>query len=205
VTLGSPWIRLNPVAAKCSGGVAKRASRLARVTVGIMLEWVRIDRTSWDQDGLMDAEELLKKVEAAPQGTTELDEEFAKLYPTAPRDVTRSIDAAVGLVESEFPGWWWTCGYCTLSNDASLYVPGSNRFPYATAVMGPDFRSGPEALRLLEDPKWGRIFDDGFHRDRRGGTVPLALVAVFLKAKIALAQFQANADPGSPWPWSSRR
>src|SRR6516165_4277111 len=77
-----------------------------------------------------------------------------------------------------------------LSNDASLYVPGSKRFPYSTVVMGPDFRSGPEALRLLQDPKWGRRFDDGFHRDRRGGTVPLAILAAFLEAKITLAKFQ---------------
>ena len=45
----------------------------------------------------------------------------------------------------ELPGWWWTCGYCTLSNDASFYVPGSSEFPYATAMMAPDGRSGPEA------------------------------------------------------------
>jgi len=125
-------------------------------------------------------------VEAAPQGTPELDSEFTRTFPSAPPNVTRSIDAAVLLIESELPGWWWTCGYCKLSNDASLYVPGSGQFPYALAVMGPDFRSGPEALQLLEDPKWGKLFDRGFHRDRRGGTVPLAMLAAFLEAKIAL-------------------
>jgi len=40
-------------------------------------------------------------------------------------------------------------------------------------------------LRLLQDPKWGQLFDGGFHCDR-GGTVPLAMLAVFLEAKIAL-------------------
>jgi hypothetical protein len=55
--------------------------------------------------------------------------------------------------------------------------------------MGPDFRSGPEARRLLDDPKWGEIFDNGFHRDRRGGTVPLAMLAAFLAAKITLGKF----------------
>jgi hypothetical protein len=140
----------------------------------------------------MDLEELLRKVETVPSGTAELDSTFATVFPSAPRKVTRSIDAAVRLIEIELPGWWWTCGYCMLSNDASLYVPGSHRFPYATAVMmGPDFRSGPEALRLLQDPKWGRRFDAGFHRDRRGGTVPLAILAVFLEAKTTLVKFQS--------------
>ncbi len=142
----------------------------------------------------MDLETLLGKIEAAPIGTPELDSEFASMFPSAPLDVTRSIDAVVRLIEGELPGWWWTCGYCKLSNDASLYVPGSNQFPYAEAVMGPDFRSGPKALRLLEDPEWGELFDDGFHRDRRGGTVPLAMLAAFLEAKIALAKFQNRAQ-----------
>src|SRR6516165_2414408 len=95
----------------------------------------------------MDLGELLRKVETARSGTAELDSSFASVFPSAPRKVTRSIDAAVRLIEIE--------------------LPGSDRFPYATVVMGPDFRSGPEALRLLQDPKWGRRFDDGFHRDRR--------------------------------------
>jgi len=87
----------------------------------------------------MDLEELLQKVETANNGTAELDDSFASVFPSAPSKVTRSIDAAVRLIEIELPGWWWTCGYCTLSNDASLYVPGSgrfSRFPYARAVMG---------------------------------------------------------------------
>jgi hypothetical protein len=45
--------------------------------------------------------------------------------------------------------------------------------------------SRPEDLRLLQDPKWGTLFDTGFHCDR-GGTVPLAMLTVFLEAKIAL-------------------
>jgi len=140
---------------------------------------------------------LLETVENAPTGLPELDREFASVFPSAPENVTRSIDAVARLIETELPGWWWTCGYCTLSNDASLYVPGSDRFPYAAATMGPDFRSGPEALRLLNHPKWGRIFDDGFHRDRRGGTVPLAMLAVFLEARIALAKVQSADALGS--------
>jgi hypothetical protein len=146
----------------------------------------------------MDLGKLLRKVEIARSGTAELDSSFASAFPSAPRKVTRSIDAAVRLIESELPGWWWTCGYCMLSNDASLYVPGSKQFPYATAVMGPDFRSGPEALRLLQDPKWGRRFDEGFHRDRRGGTVTLAVLAAFLEAKITLSKFQSAIKAKDP-------
>ena len=98
------------------------------------------------------------------------------------------------LIEAELPGWWWTCGYCALSNDASLYVSGSTRFPYAKAVVGPDFRTGAKALLLLQDRKWGRRFDDGFHRDRRGGTLPLAMLAAFLDAKITLARYQSDTS-----------
>jgi hypothetical protein len=141
----------------------------------------------------MDPEALLQKIETVSQGTPELDRNFATVFPSALPNVIRSIDAAARLIEDELPGWWWTCGYYTLSSDASLYVPGSNRFPYAKAAMGPDLRSGPEALRLLEDPKWGKIFDNGFHRDHRGGTVPLAMLAAFLAAKIALTNFLSSA------------
>jgi hypothetical protein len=138
----------------------------------------------------MNLRKLLRKVETASSGTPELDSEFAAVFPSAPRKVTRSIDAAAQLITRELPGWWWTCGYCSLSNDSSLYVPGSSGFPYATVTMGPDFRA--DALRLLNHPKWGSRFDDGFHRDRRGGKLPLAILAVFLEAKITLAKFQAD-------------
>ena len=59
--------------------------------------------------------------------------------------------------------------------------------------MGPDFRSGPETFRLLTDPLWNKIFDRGFRRDRRGGTVPLAMLAAFLAAKIALIECEEGA------------
>jgi hypothetical protein len=81
-----------------------------------------------------------------------------------------------------------------LSDDASFYVPGSSRLPYATAIFGPDARVRAKALELLEDPKWGRRFDQGFHRDRQGGTLPLALLAAFLEAKINLIKFQAEKN-----------
>jgi hypothetical protein len=41
-------------------------------------------------------------------------------------------------------------------------------------------------LRLLQYPKWGTLFDSGFHCDR-GAAVPLAMLTVFLEAKIALS------------------
>jgi len=108
--------------------------------------------------------------------------------------VTRSIDAAARLIETELPGWWWNCGHCALRNGASLYVPGSSqiRVNYPAAAIASDSGPRPEHLRLLHDPKWGKLFDSGFHCDR-AGTVPLAMLAVFLEAKIALTLIQPEA------------
>jgi hypothetical protein len=133
---------------------------------------------------------LLRKVELAPDASPELDSEFASIFPSAPANVTRSIDALVRLIETELPCWWWTFGSCTLSNDASLYPPGSPRFrrQFSHASMGVDGRSGPEAIGLLELPKSGKLFDEGFHCDLLGGTVCLSMLRVFLRAKIALAK-----------------
>lgn len=143
-------------------------------------------------------EGLLRKVEAVSEGTAELDRDFATVFASAPPGVTRSIDCAVGLIETELPGWWWSCAYCKVSDDASLCVPGSSRFPhgaYTGANLAADGASKhPEALRLLNHPEWGRVFYRGFHRDRRGGTVPLALLAVFFQAKITLTRFAAGEE-----------
>jgi hypothetical protein len=135
-------------------------------------------------------QKLLERVETASVGSSDLDGEFAKIFQSVPPKVTTSVDSVISLIEAELPGWWWTCGYCTLSNDASLYVPGSTKFP--CAHLGPDFRTGPKAMQLLNDPKWGALFNRGFHRDRRGGTVPLAMLAAFLEAKIALMTYQSD-------------
>ena len=70
-------------------------------------------------------EKLLARVEAAAEGSPELDREIAAVFPSAPPEVTRSIDAIVNLINAELPNWWWTCGYCRATNDASLYPPGS--------------------------------------------------------------------------------
>ena len=134
----------------------------------------------------VDLRKLLQKVETARSGSPQLDSEFVNTFRSAPPNVTRSIDAAVRLIETELPGWWWNCGCCELRIGASLYVPGCSRIRgNSSGANG----SRPEDLRLLQDPKWGTLFDSGFHCDR-GGTVPLAMLAVFLEAKIALTFVQ---------------
>jgi len=145
-------------------------------------EWGQIERrlTGANKVDLRNLRELLKKVETASAGSPELDRDFVKAFRSAPPNVTCSIDAAVRLIETELSGWWWNCGYCAARNGASLYVPGSSRIGVAS-----DYKIRPEHLQLLQDPKWGTLFDNGFHCDR-GGTVPLAMLAVFLEARIAV-------------------
>jgi hypothetical protein len=57
--------------------------------------------------------------------------------------------------------------------------------------LGVDGRAEPDANGLLEIPKWGKLFDEGFHCDLLGGTVLLSMLRAFLKAKIALAKSEA--------------
>jgi hypothetical protein len=144
----------------------------------------------------VDLRKLLQKVDAAPSGSPELDSEFESTFRSVPPWVTRSIDAAAWLIETELPGWWWNCGHCALRNGASLYVPGSSqiRETFPSVVIPPDFKLRPEHLLLLQDPKWGKAFNRGFHCNRRGGTVPLAMLTVFLQAKIALTLVQPEAS-----------
>jgi hypothetical protein len=143
----------------------------------------------------VDLRKLLQKVETARVGSPELDNQFVSTFRLAPPNVTRSIDAAVRLIETELPGWWWNCGYCERRHGASLYVPGSSRIRgnLPGAKMSPECGSDSAELRLLQDPKWGTLFDSGFHCDR-GGTVPLAMLAVFLEAKIALSCARLEAS-----------
>ena len=145
----------------------------------------------------MDLRKLLHRVETVPIGSPELDSEFESTFRSVPSHVTRSIDAAARLIETELPGWWWNCGYGAVRNGASLYIPGSSqiRMNLPGTRAGPEYGPSPEHLRLLRDPKWGRLFDSGFHCER-GGTVPLAMLTVFLEAKIALmcAEPAASAD-----------
>jgi hypothetical protein len=134
----------------------------------------------------VDLRKLLQKVETASAGSPELDSEFVRAFRSAPPDVTRSIDAAVRLIETELPGWSWNCGYGARGrNGASLYVPGSSQIRGSEARTASNAGPSPEHLRLLQHPKWGKLFDRGFHCER-GGTAPLALLVVFLEANIAL-------------------
>jgi hypothetical protein len=138
----------------------------------------------------VDLRKLLHQVETAPIGSPELDSEFESTFRSVPPNVTRSIDASARLIETELPGWWWNCGHCALRNGASLYVPGSSQLSRELSQRGaPDFGPRPEHLRLLQDLRWGKLFESGFHCDR-AGTVALALLAVFLEAKIALTFVQ---------------
>ena len=111
----------------------------------------------------MDLRKLLQKVEAVPSGSPELDSEFESTFRSAPPYVTRSIDAAGWLIETELPGWWWDCERVALRNGASLYVPGSSQIQVDSpnARIPPDFEPRPEHLRLLQDPKRGKVFNRG--------------------------------------------
>jgi len=91
---------------------------------------------------------LLHQVETALSGLPELDTEFENTFRSVPPNVTRSIDAAARLIETELPGWWWNCGHCALRNGASLYVPGSSQI----RVNFPSAGIGPAFVRLLQDP-----------------------------------------------------
>jgi hypothetical protein len=136
---------------------------------------------------------LLRQVAAAPAGSAKLDLDIVRTFPSAPVNVSRSIYGVMQLIETELPGWWWTCGYCSWGDTASLYPPGSDQFPYLSS--DPDFRPRPEELRLIYHPKWGQIFDRGFHCDMGTGSLPLSMLIVFLRAKIALAKAALSTDP----------
>jgi hypothetical protein len=142
----------------------------------------------------VDLRKLLQKVKAAPSGSPELDREFESAFRSALPNVTRSIDAAAWLIETELPGWWWNCGHLAHRNGASLYVPGCSQVQVNSPHAEIPFESRPEHLRLLQDPKWGKLFNSGFHSNRRGGTVPLAMLGVFLQAKIGLTLAQPEAS-----------
>jgi hypothetical protein len=150
----------------------------------------------------VDLRKLLHRVETVPIGSPELDSEFESAFRSVPSRVTRSIDAAARLIETELPGWWWNCGHCALRNGASLYVPGSSQIQvdFPNAKIPADFEPRPEHLRLLQDPKWGKVFNRGFHCDRSGGTIPLAMLSVFLQAKIALTLVQAETSANKVTP-----
>ena len=63
---------------------------------------------------------------------------------------------------------------------------------HLSMFLAAEYKTRPEHLQLLQDPKWGTLFDNGFHCDR-GGTVPLAMLAVFLEARIAVELCEQRA------------
>ena len=140
---------------------------------------------------MTDLRALLERVQKAQGPDRELDIALDELvFVTLPHGsgvekvlantpyYTHSIDASVGLVSKLLPDWWWSCGYCKLSNDASI-VP--------RASMAPDFRASPEAHALVNK---SRKFDEGFHCDLRYGNVPIALMTCLLMAMIAKAELE---------------
>ena len=58
----------------------------------------------------VDLRKLLHRVETVPIGSPELDSEFESAFRSVPSRVTRSIDAAARLIETELPSWWWNRG-----------------------------------------------------------------------------------------------
>ena len=91
------------------------------------------------------------------------------------------------------PGTAWGA---TSSGGSLTNAPSAAVFPrlvseadqFSHASLGVDGSFGPEANGLLEIPQSGKLFDEGFHCDLLGGTVHLAMLRVFLQAKIALAK-----------------
>jgi hypothetical protein len=116
-----------------------------------------------------------KKVETGPAGSPELDSEFVSTFRSAPSNVTRSIDAAVQLIETDLRAWWWNCRYCEVRNGASLYAPGSSRLRanLPGAKMSPEYGSDPANLRLLQPfgKKKPRRRNGARHGRRRSGSV----------------------------------
>jgi hypothetical protein len=78
-----------------------------------------------------------------------------------PRTDVLDLASAITKFEEALPGWWWTCGSCSLTRHASC---------------GPD-STGPDALLLDTD-----LFDSGFHCDDLDGSVADALRDVLNQA-----------------------
>ena len=145
----------------------------------------RVDRSQ----RIADLKALLRNVETAAEGSPDVDREFARIFPTVPRNVSRSIDALVRLIETELPGWWWTFGTARLAMMRPFIhlslrgFDNSSPTPQWVSMVGQD----PKQKGCLRS-ETGKLFDEGFHCDLIGGTVLLSMLTVFLRAKIALAK-----------------
>jgi hypothetical protein len=131
---------------------------------------------------------LLRKVEVAAEGSPGLDREIARVFPSAPANVSRSIDALVRLIETELPGWWWTFGYCKLSNDASLYPPVSPRFRQ-------QFSTHHWALMVARDR-----MQMGCSKSRNGASYSMkASIATCSAAQYSCPCSELSSRPKSRW------
>ena len=113
---------------------------------GQFCSW-RSSNTSPQPPSMSLLHDLLDKVSSATVGSVEFDKDIIAAFPTASNGITKSIDAIVRLIETELPGWWWVCGFCTLSNDASIEVP--------RARTGPIFEPGQNRCDCLLTLRWG--------------------------------------------------
>jgi hypothetical protein len=146
-----------------------------------------------EDDEMVDLCKLRKKVKASRCGSAKLDAEFAAAFPGCPPDVSRSTDAAMRFIDDEIRGFEWRYAEfeSTTSGDRKLRK-------YGEACAGP---TGPRADALLSHPKVGWVFWMGFNGWLARRTVPLALLNVFLQAKIVLALMENFDDPS--WPRKS--
>src|SRR5262249_4834152 len=64
---------------------------------------------------------LMRKLEESSEGSSELDAEFANVFPSAPTNATRSMEALMGLIAIELPGWLVLCSHSILATDVALY------------------------------------------------------------------------------------
>ena len=92
-------------------------------------------------------------------------------------NVTSSLDAVIALIERVLPGFAWKVGTCCVSDDA---------------WVAPDFNHPVHGARLRAEIgpiTIGSPWDSGFDIDRRPSGLPaLALLAAFLRAKIAMEE-----------------
>src|SRR5262249_2333813 len=79
-------------------------------------------------------------------------------------------------------------------------APAKFKWTSPTQKYLPTSNHAPNTFGCFKTPSGVRPFNRGFHCDRGGGTIPLAMLSVFLQAKIALilVQPEASANKASP-------
>jgi hypothetical protein len=145
------------------------------------------------EDDVGDLCKLRKKVKASRCGSAKLDAEFAVAFAGCPPNVSTSTDSAMRLIDNEIHGFEWIYK----ERESTTGVDRKLR-NYGIAYAGP---AGSQADALMDHPKVGWVFWLGFSCWLARRTVPLALLNVFLQAKIALALMENFDDP--TWPRKS--